>query len=115
MMTHSLIVAVVRGCDILCFCIGPPEITDHPTDNDVPMGRSITLMCKASGLGTLTYSWERHSGRRLTTVSNDYLTSYTTTLTIGEYKYRCRVSNEAGSVVSNSSSVNVYGEYCPSR
>ncbi|XP_065918658.1 hemicentin-1-like isoform X2 [Dysidea avara] len=88
---------------------GPPEITDHPTDNDVPMGRSITLMCKASGLGTLTYSWERHSGRRLTTVSNDYLTSYTTTLTIGEYKYRCRVSNEAGSVVSNSSSVNVYG------
>ena len=81
------------------------------------MGRSITLMCKASGLGTLAYSWERSSGRRWTTVSNDNTTSYTTdtTLAIGEYKYRCRVSNEAGPVVSNKATVNVYGEYCPSR
>ena len=81
----------------------------------MPIGRSITLMCKASALGTLTFSWERRSHRRWTTVSNDNTTSYTTdtTLTIGEYKYRCRVSNEAGSVVSNSATVNVYGEYCP--
>ena len=97
-------------------CIGPPEITDHPRDGDVPMGRSITLMCKASGLGTLVYSWERKSShKRWTTVSNDSTTSYTTDtiLAIGEYVYRCRVSNEAGSVVSNSATVNVYGEYCP--
>jgi len=68
------------------------------------MGRSITLMCKASGLGTLVYSWERRSsGSSWTTVSNNNTTSYTTdtTLTIGEYTYRCRVSNEAGSVVSD--------------
>ena len=95
------------------FTLGPPEITDHPTGGDVPMGRSITLMCGASGLGTLVYSWERRSsGSSWTTVSNDNTTSYTTdtTLTIGEYMYRCRVSNEAGSVVSNSATVNVYGE-----
>ena len=94
--------------------LGPPEITDHPTSGDVPMGRSITLMCRASGLGTLVYSWERSSfGSNWTTVSNDNTTSYTTdtTLTIGEYMYRCRVSNEAGSVVSNSTTVNVCGEY----
>ena len=93
----------------------PPEIIDHPTGGDVPIGRSITLMCRASGLGTLVYSWERRSGRRWTTVSNDNTTSYTTdtTLTIGEYMYRCNVSNEAGPVVSNSTTVNVYGEYCP--
>ena len=75
-------------------------------------------MCRASGVGTLVYSWERRSsGRRWTTVSNDNTTSYTTntTLTIEEYMYRCRVSNEAGSVVSNSAMVNVYGEYCPNR
>ena len=93
--------------------LGPPVITVHPTGGDVPLGRSITLMCGASGLGTLVYSWERSSGSSWTTVSNDN-TSYTTntTLTIGEYMYRCNVSNEAGSVVSNSATVNVYGE-CP--
>ena len=71
-------------------------------------------MCRASVLG-LTYSWEiRSSGSssRWTTVSNDNTTSYTTntTLTSGQYMYRCRVSNEAGSVVSNSATVNVFGE-----
>ena len=94
--------------------VGPPEITAHPTGGDVPMGRNITLMCRSSGLGTLVYSWERRSsGSSWTTVSNDNTTSYTTdtTLTIGEYMYRCNVSNEAGSVVSNSATVNVYGEY----
>ena len=69
-------------------------------------------MCRASGLGTLVYSWERRFGRRWTTISDDNTASYTTdtTLTIGEYMYRCSVSNEAGSVVSNSATVNVYGE-----
>ena len=72
-------------------------------------------MCRANGTGTLVYSWERHSGSSWTTVSNDSTTSYTidTTLAIGQYMYRCRVSNEAGSVVSNIATVNVYGEYCP--
>ena len=74
-------------------------------------------MCRASGLGMLLYSWERSSGSGWTTVSNDNTTSYTTNavLTSGQYMYRCNVSNEAGSVVSNSATVNVYGEYCPNR
>ena len=97
--------------------LGPPVVTDHPSSsNDVPVGRNITLMCRASGLGKLEYSWERiSSGSNWSTVSNDNTTSYTTdtTLTIGQYMYRCRVSNEAGSVVSNNAIVNVYGEYCP--
>ena len=94
--------------------VGPPQITDHPAGGDVPMGKSITLMCRASGLGTLVYSWERSSGSSWATVSNGNTASYTTdtTLTVGEYMYRCRVSNETGSVVSNSATVNVYGEYC---
>ena len=96
--------------------VGPPTITHHPTNNnDIPVGKSmtITLMCRASGLGTLMYSWERSSGSSWTTVSNDNTKSYTTdtTLAIGQYMYRCRVSNEAGSVVSNVATVNVYGEY----
>ena len=94
--------------------IGAPEILEDPVDNNVPINRSISLMCRASGIGTLMYSWERSSGDSWTTVSNDSTTSYTTdiTLAIGQYMYRCRVSNEAGSVVSNNAIVNVYGEYC---
>ena len=91
-------------------------IADHPTGDDVPVGRSITLTCSANGTGSLEYSWERSSGNsNWTTVSNDNATSYTTdtTLAIGQYMYRCRVSNDAGSVVSDNAIVNVYGEYCP--
>ena len=91
-------------------------IEGHPSSsNDVPVGRSITLMCRAVGIGTLLYSWERSSGsNNWTTVSNDNTTSYTTdtTLAIGQYMYRCRVRNDAGSVVSNEAVVDVYGEYC---
>ena len=82
------------------------------------MRRSITLMCKASGLGTLVYSWERSSsGSSWTTVSNDNTTSYTTDtrLTIGQYMYRCIVSNEAGSVMSNIATVIVCSECLKQR
>jgi len=70
-------------------------------------------MYRASGLGTVVYSWERSSGGNWATVSNDNTTSYTTdtTLAIGQYMYRCRMSNEAGLVVSNIATVNVYGMF----
>ena len=91
-------------------------INQPSSSNNIPVRGSITLTCSASGLGTIIYSWERNSGSSWTAVSNDSTTSYTTdiTLVIGQYMYRCRVSNEAGSVVSNIATVNVYGEYCPS-
>ena len=81
----------------------------------MPINGNFILTCRASGLGTLVYSWERNTDGNWTTVSNDNTISYTTdtTLAIGQYMYRCRVSNEAGSVVSNITTVNVYGEYCP--
>ena len=104
----------------ICHCLGLPVITVHPTDNDVPAGESITFICRAKGLGILVYSWERRNSdihSSWTTVSNNNTTSYTTntSLAIGQYMYRCRVSNEAGSVVSISATVNVYGECLPLR
>ena len=96
------------------YIIDPPVITNHPTDNVVPLRKSITLLCSGCGMGTLIYYWERSSGSSWITVSNDNVL-YTTniTLAIGQYIYRCRVSNEAGSVVSNNATVTVYGDYCP--
>ena len=96
---------------------GPPSVTHSLLhDSNIPMGRSVTLTCRATGIGSLEYSWERSSGSSSwRTVSNDNTTSYTTdtTLAIGQYMYRCRVSNDAGSAVSNNAIVNLYGEYCP--
>ena len=70
-------------------------------------------MCSASGSGTLTFSWDRSiNGSNWTTVSNDNTTTYTTdtTLAIGQYVYRCRVSNEDESVVSTNATVDMYGK-----
>ena len=85
---------------------------DIPKKENMKIKR-ITFTCKASGSGRLVYSWERSSGSNWTTVSNGNTTSYTTkkSLAIGQYMYRCRVSNEGGLVVSNIATVNVYGEY----
>ena len=97
--------------------LGPPIIRDlHPKgQHNVVMGRNITFECRANGQGILKYTWEIKSSRRWTKISNINTRSYTTdtTLANGQYMYRCRVSNEAGSVVSNNAIVNVYGEYCP--
>ena len=96
-----------------CYFVGHPRIFDHPENAEIPIGESITLMCNGSGIGTLVYSWETNIDGNWTTASNDNTTSYTTdtTLAIGQYMYRCRMNNEAGSVVSNIATVNVYGEY----
>ena len=92
-----------------------PEIIVHPFGCDVPVHGKHNLTCQASGFGTLVYSWERNSGFSWTIVGDDNTTSHTTdtTLAIGQYMYRCRASNDAGSIVSNIATVNVYGEYCP--
>jgi len=97
--------------------VGPPVIITHPTGGDVPLGQNITLRCKARGTGMLVYSWERSrttSNSKWSTVSTANTNKYTTrTLSTKMFAYRCNVSNEAGSVVSNNAIVNVYGEYCP--
>ena len=100
---------------IVFLYVGHPRVIDHPEDAEIPIGESITLVCRGNGTGLLVHSWEKGSGSTWTTVSNGNTASYTTdaTLAIGQYMYRCRVSNEAGSVVSNIATVNVYGEYCP--
>ena len=91
----------------------PPNITRHPMSGRILVGLSHTLICSVIGSGTLRFSWERNSNcSNWITVSDDNTTSYTTdkTLAIGKYMYRCNVSNEAGSAVSNNATVIVYGE-----
>ena len=69
-------------------------------------------MCRASGTGTLVYSWMKYTGSGWTTVSTSNISSYTTDTLLNRavYWYRCRVSNEAGEVMSRNIRINVYGE-----
>ena len=116
-MNKIIINNMQRNNIFYCF-VGHPRILDHPLSGDIPQKRNITLTCTAiaNGTETLQYSWERKNpDNSWSTISNDNTTSYTThvSLAIGRYTYRCRVSNDAGSVVSNNAIVNVYGKYCP--
>ena len=83
-------------------------INVHPKGGDTPLGMSTTVQCKASGLGTLVYTWEsRQANQTWITIADHNSTVHNVTNT---GYYRCRVNNEAGSVVSQQAQVNVYGE-----
>ena len=103
---------------VCIYNVGPPSITTHPRGVTISQETTTTLTCSATiESGTLMYSWERRSDIRWTTINNANSPAYTTNsnMAVGQYTYRCVVRNEAGSVVSNSATVNVYGEYYPNR
>jgi len=76
------------------------------------MGKNVTLKCEANGFGSLEFSWERQDAGNWIVITTRSTTTYTAK-TSG--LYRCRVSNEAGSVVSNNATVKVYGKYYPNQ
>ena len=93
--------------------IGPPVITTQPISVNVPIRGSVTLSCRASGQGPMTYTWETHNDiSDWHAVDTSNTTSYTVrTETGGNFTYRCRVHNKAGSVISDEAIINVFGKY----
>ena len=87
---------------------GPPVIKQPLHKNNVPLmkGSNYTISCRAAGYGSSTYYWERKVSKNWITVDNNNKTSYKVTNT---GQYRCKVTNEAGSVVSPV--ITAYGEY----
>ena len=61
----------------MLFEIDPPKIIGHPISDDVPMGKNVTLECKATGLGSLKFSWERQHAGNWIIITTDNSTSYT--------------------------------------
>ena len=88
--------------------IGPPVIKQPQHNNNVPLkvGSSYTILCRAAGYGSLTYYWEKKVSKKWTNVDSNNKTSFET---MNTGQYRCKVTNEAGSVVSPV--ITVYGEY----
>ena len=86
---------------------GIPVIITHPSDEVTNATVSVTLNCEAAGGGLIMYNWGTSD------ITKDQWTligdSDGPTLVIRNLekseKYRCVASNDAGSTISNSSTV----------
>ena len=81
---------------------GPPTITNPLTDQMIESNTSITLVCNASGDGTIEYQWQKYSENLWMNISNSNTAEYQTNMLTGsnQFMIRCVVSNEAGKVIS---------------
>ena len=75
---------------------GPPTITNPLTDQVIRYNERITLNCKASGDGTVSYQWQEFSNGLWMDISNSTNLEYTTDRLTESTQFRCVVSNEAG-------------------
>lgn len=97
--------------------IKAPVITSQPQDITVKAGETATFTVVATGTG-LTYQWERDTGKGFEKWGGIYgkSASFTTgVLSKGGngFKYRCIVSNSAGSVTSDSATLTVIDDATP--
>ncbi len=84
----------------------PPSITSHPSVQSVPTGQTATFNVIASGSNPLSYQWQKNG----VDIGGATLPGYTTPATVAGDSgstYRCRVTNSAGNVTSNSAVLNV--------
>ena len=79
---------------------GPPTITNPLTDQVIKSNTSITLVCTASGVGTIEYQWQKHSYDLWMNISNSNTAEYETDRLTESSQFRCVVSNKAGEVIS---------------
>jgi glucose/arabinose dehydrogenase len=76
-----------------------PHVDDHPDDIEVPIGSSATFSVTATG-GTLTYQWLRN-GQPIDGATDRTYTRPNVTAGDNGSLYRVRVTNGAGSVLSD--------------
>ena len=97
--------------------IKAPVITSQPQDITVKAGERATFTVVATGTG-LTYKWENDTGKGFKEWGGIYGkgASFTTGVLSEEcngFKYRCIVSNSAGSVTSDSATLTVIDDATP--
>ena len=88
---------------------GPPTITTHPTSQLTNVSMSVTLYCKGTGKGSITYHWETKNINRgkWKNISDSNSERYVVRNLEQSQQYRCAVSNEAGSTRSDVATVTV--------
>ena len=90
----------------------PPTIITHPASQLVTVRMTFTLNCEATGEGSITYQWETRNinGGQWVDSSNNSSTLVVSNLRDPQ-QYRCIVSNEVGSTVSNVATITVLSKY----
>ena len=92
---------------------GAPIIVTHPTDMVTNVSESVTLNCKGIGGGSITYQWETSdvSKDQWMEIRGDSDGEKLAIRNVEKSeKYRCIASNEAGSTISNASTVTLLGK-----
>ena len=94
------------------FFTGPPTITTHPTSQLTNVSMSVTLDCEGTGK-SLTYQWQTRSinGKEWMNISNSNSERLVVRNLLQSKQYRCVVSNEAGSDISNVATVTILSKY----
>jgi len=83
-----------------------PTITQHPADQTVTVGQTATFTVAAVGTAPLSYQWQKNNAN----IGGATSVSYTTPATVvgdNGATYRCVVTNNYGSVPSNSATLTV--------
>jgi len=88
---------------------GPPIIIIHPTSQLITVDMSVTLNCHGTGRGSITYQWETNNIKRgqwikISTINSKRLVVRNLKQL---QKYRCIVSNEVASTISNIATITV--------
>ena len=91
---------------------GPPTIKPHPTSQLVNSSMNITLKCRGTGKGSITYHWETSNinGGQWMNISNSNSRRLVVRNLQQSQQYRCVVSNEAGSTISNVAIITLLSE-----
>lgn len=91
---------------------GPPQITEQPTDQIVPVGGRATFSVSATGATPLSYQWQKDNADIPGATSASYTTPFATRADHST-NYRCQVTNSAGTVASNSAALRVTTNTAP--
>ena len=84
---------------------GTPQVTEQPTDQTAQNGKTATFSITAEGEGTLEYQWQVDKKKgTFENIANATSSTYAisnVTKTYDGYKYRCKVTNDKGTVTSD--------------
>ena len=91
---------------------GPPTITTHPTSQLTNVSMSVTLYCRGTGKGSITYHWETKNINRgkWKNISDSNSERYVVKNIQQSKRYRCLASNEAGSNTSKIAIITLLGK-----
>lgn len=85
---------------------GVPFVSNQPRSVLLAIGESTTFSCAASGAAPLSYQWER-DGELLSAATSSTLTVDDVSLADDGAQFRCRISNDQGSVWTETATLSV--------